>query len=173
MRFDYELIDFRMLDGDAFLQSPDVSDNVLAVLGRLRNHRAGVATIVSRIGRLHGREREEAVAQLGILAGLRGLEQVVQEEVERMPIVVDLMKNKIYAESYRRAVSEAETQGMLKGKLEGEVEGERKIVRRMIARRFGQIPQWLDERISHTTGDELESLSIRLLDARSLNELLA
>ncbi len=165
MTHEYEIIDFRKLDAQPFLDSPDVGDNVVAVLGRLRDQRAAVAKIIARIGRLQGSEREAAVAQLCILAGLRGLEETVKEEVERMPIVVDLMKNKVYAESYRRAVSEA--------KSEGEVEGERNLLRHLIATRFGQIPQWVDERLDRTTGDELKNLSQRLFDAHSLNELLA
>ena len=39
-------------------------------------------------------------------------------------------------------------------------------------KRFGSIPHWAEERLSKMTTHELEDLSLRLLDAGSLEELL-
>src|SRR5437016_10847950 len=36
--FRYEMIDIRSLDGDRLLESPEVGDNVIAILTRLRDH---------------------------------------------------------------------------------------------------------------------------------------
>jgi hypothetical protein len=75
--FRYELIDVRSLDGERLLDSEDLGDNVIAILARLRDHKEAVRRIVARIGGLAGVERETALSQLLILAGLRHLEDVV------------------------------------------------------------------------------------------------
>ncbi len=164
MNFRYELVDFREVDGEYLLDSPDVGDNVLAVLARLVDRRAAVARIVERIRSLTDAARDQAVAQLGILAGLRGLENEVQEELEKMPIVVDLMENAVFA----RGVQSVEA----KAKVEGRVEGERTFLRRLIQKRFGGVPGWVDERLVGKTPEELELLGLRLLDAQSLADLM-
>jgi len=69
--FRYRMIDIRELDGDHLLESGETGDNVIAILARLRDHKAAVRKIVGRIADLPGAERETAVSQLLILAGLR------------------------------------------------------------------------------------------------------
>jgi len=69
--FRYRMIDIRELDGDRLLESGETGDNVIAILARLRDHKAAVRKIVGRIADLPGAEREAAVSQLLILAGLR------------------------------------------------------------------------------------------------------
>src|SRR5882762_74491 len=72
--FRYRAIDIRDLDGDRLLESEDVGDNVIAILARLRDHKEAVRKIVARIAGLAAAEREIAMGQLLILAGLRHLE---------------------------------------------------------------------------------------------------
>jgi hypothetical protein len=69
--FQYRIVDIRDLDGDQLLQSGETGDNVIAILARLRDHNAAVRKIVGRIAALPVAERETAVSQLLILAGLR------------------------------------------------------------------------------------------------------
>ena len=172
MTFRYDLVDFRNLDGETLLNSPDLGDNVLAVLAKLADRKVAVARIMSRIGSLSVSQRDEAIGQLCILAGLRGLEQMVQEEVENVPIIVDLMENKIFAQGYQRAVAKGMADGMAKGLAEGVTEGERLLLRRQIAKRFGPLPQSMEERLATRTSEELELLGLKLLDAQSLADLM-
>jgi hypothetical protein len=50
--------------------------------------------------------------------------------------------------------------------------GELAILRRQIGRRLGSLPGWLEERLVNLSTSELEEISLRLLDAKDLNELL-
>jgi predicted transposase YdaD len=176
MSFDYELVNLRDLDGELLLGSRDLGDNVLAVLAKLADRKDAVARIVRSIGKLPGLDRDDAIQQLYILAGLRGLEQTVEEEVSSMPIVVDLMKNKVLGREIRKELAAARAKGMAEGIVEGKVEGVRegewKILRRLMTKRFGIIPAWVDEKLATISSEELESLGLRLLDARSIDELL-
>jgi hypothetical protein len=63
--------------------------------------------------------------QLLILAGLRKLARTVVEEIETMPIQIDLMENEVIADFYKR----------------GRQEGELAVLRGIIEKRFGPLPE--------------------------------
>jgi hypothetical protein len=158
--FSYELRDMRELDGDTLLESADPGDNVLAVLGRLRDSKAAVAEIVRRVAGLDATRRDVAAGQLMILAGLRGLEETVEEEIRKMPILIDIMDHKVLGREFRRG----EAKGIQKGEL--------LILRRQIIKLFGVLPDWAEASLIGCSAAELETLGERLLDARSLEDLL-
>ena len=105
-------------------------------------------------------ERETALGQLLILSGLRRLEQTVEQEARQMPIFIDIMENKVLGREYKRGLQE----GLQKGEL--------KLLRRLVEKRFGPIPAWVEERLAAKSADELEDLSVRVLDAQSIEDLL-
>jgi hypothetical protein len=158
--FRYRVVDVRDLDGDRLLESEDVGDNVIAILARLRDHKEAVRRIVGRIARLVSDERETALGQLLILAGLRHLEDTVEQEVRKMPIHIDILENKVLGREFKR--------GLHEGKLEGELT----VLRRQIEKRFGAMPSWAEERLAGRSTAELEELSMRVLDAPSMEDLL-
>ena len=51
-------------------------------------------------------------------------------------------------------------------------EGELTILRRQIEKRFGALPAWASEKLAALPASELEDLSERVLDAKSVEELL-
>jgi len=104
------------------------------------------------------------LSQLLILAGLRHLEETVAQEVRKMPIFIDILENKVLGPEYKR--------GLQEGELIGELKGERKVLRRLIEKRFGPIPGWAEERLASRSAPELEELSLRVLDAQSIEDLL-
>jgi hypothetical protein len=99
--------------------------------------------------------------KLWILASLRTLElqQLINLEVENMPITIDKADNLWFRE------------GRLEGKQEGQVEGELTLLRRLIERRFGTLPPWLLERLNHATCEELETWGVQLLEAKRLEDI--
>jgi hypothetical protein len=150
--FEYRLIDIRALDGDRLIESPDVGDNLIAILARLRDDKKAVHKIVERIAGLAAAEGETALAQLTILSGLRHLWATVEQETPKMPIDVDIREHELF-----RAARQ---------------EGELTILRRQIEKRFGALPRWAAEKLTSLSASELEDLSVRVLDARSVEELL-
>jgi len=156
LSFQYRMIDIRDLDGDRLLESEDVGDNVIAILARLRDHRDAVRQIVEKIVGLEIAERDTALGQLFILAGLRHLAATVKQEIQEMPIHIDLMENEVIAGYYRL--------GLQKGELT--------VLRRQIEKRFGVLPGWAEERLAARSTTELEELSVRVLDAQSIEDLL-
>jgi hypothetical protein len=151
LSFRYRLIDIRELDGDRLLDSEEVGDNVIAILARLRDDRAAVRRIVQRIAGIPAAGRQPAMSQLLILAGLRKLEEAVEQETRQMPIYIDILENKVLGREFKR--------------------GERTLLRGQIEKRFGALPAWVDERLADKTVPELEDLGLRVLDAPSLEDL--
>ncbi len=73
-----------------------------------------------------------------------------------MPILNDIMDHKVLGREYKRGLQQ----------------GELTILRRLIEKRFGTIPAWAEERLTSHSATALETLSVRVLDANSLEDLL-
>jgi hypothetical protein len=106
---------------------------------------------VERIAVLPAAERQAALSQLLILAGLRQLEEAVEQEAQKMPIHIDILQNKVLGREFKR--------------------GELTLLRGLIEKRFGVLPGWAEERLASKTAPELEELSLRVLDAQSLEDI--
>jgi predicted transposase YdaD len=167
--FRYSLIDIRKVDGEALLASDQLGDNVIAVLTRLRHRRKAVQEIVGRLSGVEEDAREFYLQALLELAGLRGLEEFVEEEARKMPILRStILENKVLGREYKRGRQE----GVQEGVQQGIQQGELVIVRRQIEARFGIVPQWAEELLAKYSAAEVEELSVRLLEAESLEQLL-
>jgi hypothetical protein len=134
-----------------------VEDNIIAILARLRDHEGVVRRIGARIAGLAAAERETALAQLFILAGLRRLAKTVERETRKMPIHIDILENEVLGPVF------------MKGLQEGRQEGELTVVRLLIEKRFGALPSWASEKRAALSAPELEDLCKRVLDAKSVN----
>jgi hypothetical protein len=98
----------------------------------------------------------DAIAELIILAGLRSLASTVEREIERMPILDDIMDHPVIGRERRF----------------GMALGERVVILSMMGKRFGGVPDWARERVESMDAPELEKLALRLLDASTIEDLL-
>jgi predicted transposase YdaD len=151
----YTIFDIRTLDEESLLTSPFASDSIMAILTRHRDRRQTIQRILQRIATLEGGRRDDAFKKLMILAGLRELEDSIREEAKQMPILNDIMDHKVFGPLIRQ----------------GRQEGELTILRGQLGKRFGTMPAWVDDRLAELSTAELEDLSLRLFDAKSLDEL--
>jgi len=160
--FRYRALDIRELDGERLLKRDAVGDNILALLAGCSDNRTAVRTTLEKIARLPAGEREAVLGLLMILSGLRHLEETVEQEALKMPILN--IENKVLGREFERGLEE--------GKQQGREEGELKVLRRQIEKRFGPLPDWAEKWLASRSASELEELSIRVLDAETLEELL-
>ncbi len=72
---------------------------------------------------------------------------------------------------FGKACKKGRQEGLEQGMQQGMQKGELAILRRMIGRRFGPLPGWLEEQLVKLSTNELEEISLRLLDAKSIDEL--
>ena len=124
LSFEYRLADIREVETEALLASGDLEDNIIAVLTRSGAQREAVQRILGRIAASPADERAAALAELTALAGLRELEEVIEREIQQMPILDDIMDNKVLGRERKRGIAL----------------GERQLVLRQIDKRFGSVP---------------------------------
>ncbi len=166
--YSYRMVDIRDLDGARLLKSERVDDNIVALLTRLSDRRQAARVVLQRIAGLEPGERRSALDRLLILAGLRKtLVTVLQEEVNKMPILNDIREHELYGPVYKKGRQEGREEGREEGRQHEVV-----ILRRLLEKRFGSVPNWAADRLIRLSAKELEELSLRVLDARSIEDLL-
>ncbi len=117
---------------------------------------------------------------LTVLAGLRKLEDVVLEEATHMPVIIDIMQNRVLGPAIRKALKQGRKQGREEGVKEGREEGrqegvkdgELNLLTRQLEKRFGPLPPWAKRSLAAKSGSELEELSVTIDEATSLKNLL-
>jgi hypothetical protein len=85
-----------------------------------------------------------------------------------MPIDLDIREHEVLGP----IIIKAEEKGRQEGLQEGLHAGELTVLRRQIEKRFGSLPSWAREKLAGMPASELEDLSLRVLDAQSVDELL-
>ena len=158
LEYSYRLVDVRDLDGERLLKSGRVDDNIIALLTGIADQRQAARLVVRRIAGLQRKgERQSALDRLVILAGLRKmLGTIVEEEVKKVPILNNILEHEILGREYKRGRQE---EGLT-------------IVRRLIKKRFGSVPKRAEEQLVKLSAKELEELSVRVHDAKSIESLL-
>jgi predicted transposase YdaD len=157
----FHLVEIRDLDGERLLASAQAGDNVLAILTRLGGQPKVLRRILARIAAAPSGDRDEALAELFIIAGLRKMEDEVRREATKMPVLNDIMDNKVIGPVLRR--------GLRQGRMEGQVE----MLLSQIEKRFGRIPPAVGQRIVALKPAQLKRVGLRLLDARRIEDLFA
>jgi hypothetical protein len=153
----FHLVDIRDLDGERLLASGNLGDGVLAVLTRIGDHLEGVRRILERIAAGPPGRRVEALAELFIIAGLRRMEGEARREARKMPVLNDIMDNKVVGPLLRQ------------GRAEGQVE----MLTSLVEKRFGRIPPAIRQRIAALKPAQLKRAGLRLLDAQRIEDLFA
>jgi hypothetical protein len=162
------------------LESPDIEDNLLAILCRIEGYeREVVRRILYRIAQVTSKERRDLWEQLLILTGLRSIQvqEIVKQEGQKMPITVDMGETiwgkELFEKGERKGFLEGERQGILEGERQGKLKGEALILQRQLTQRFGSLPKWAVEKITQAQNEQLEQWSLQLLEAETLEAVFA
>ena len=183
LSYQYSLIDIRNIDGEGLLESPVISDNLIAVLATHVDSVAAIRRIMMKIALLDHGCREDAVRKLLILSGMRGLATTVEHERRNMPVHFDIMDNEVLGPVLRKGLEQGREQGLEEGRQEGReqgreqglkegrAEGSRRILRSQLQKRFGALPASVDKRLAACSLTQTDDLALRLFDAKSLADL--
>ena len=74
-----------------------------------------------------------------------------------------------WAEGY---LATGRKEGRVEGRVEGRLEGEIGVLTRQLARRFGALPAWAENRLNAATEQALAEWTDAVLDATSLTDVL-
>ena len=165
----YDLTDIRDIEEDVFLSSESPADRLLAVLSKVGNERITIRRILASWAGNPIREREDLIQKLVILSGLRKLNEIVLEEVAKMPITIDPMENT----TIRRWIEQGMEKGIEKGIEKGMEKGGANILGKLLSKRFGPLPPEAEGKLRSAHSDQLERWALRLMDANTLDEVLA
>lgn len=177
LQFRFTLLDIRQLKSEYFLEGGSLSDALLAVLARAENlsPREVIEKVAEKLRPLPTKEQRDWMEKLMIISGIRGYEDIVRKEAEKMGISLDIRDNKFFQEAYAVGVEDGLKQGIGQGIEQGVErgieEGEAAFLMRMLERRFGPLPEWARERIEKMDRAALEEAGLRLLDAAKLEDV--
>jgi predicted transposase YdaD len=170
--FGYELLDFRNLNADVLIDQGSPEDYVLALLAG-RADEVRIRRILKRIVRLPEEIRSRGIQSLLLISELRGLGARVQEEVESMPLVLNMLDSEVLGPPLRKALKEGREEGRQEGLETGRTVEARRMLRLQTERRFGALPAWADERIETLNREDAEALIPAILDATNVDSLFA
>ncbi len=157
------MVDIRSIDCRALMDSPSLEENILAILCRIDNQKEVIQEILYRISELPIKARADALTKLVVLSRLRRLEMVVKTEAEEMSLTFNLMENDVFRPIIMKMQMESQQIG--------EQKGEAKMLTHQLQRRFGDVPDWVNEKIAQAESPSLETWGLRILDAQSLDDV--
>ena len=163
---EYRQIDIREFEAEALLATGNPADFVLAMLARGGADR--LREIVSRAARLDGVERQRVLAQLTVLAGLRGTAERLKIEFEEAGVRVNIEDNVLLREIRDTGFAMGLAMGEAKGEARGLAKGEASLLVRLLESKFGELPRWAELRLGKATRDQIERWGQSLLTASTL-----
>ena len=160
LAFECPVVDVRDLDGERWLASDRVEDNIVAVLMRFGNEPDTIRRILKKIALSDRAGQAGVLAELLVLAGLRKIGDIIRREAERMPILNDIMDHEVFGPLLNQ------------GRAEGRAEGERNLVLRKLGQRFGRLPNWARNRVEAMSTADIDRIVDDLPGAAGLEDLL-
>ena len=165
LQFSYHLIDIRGFSAKVLLDSVSLADNVLALFGEDLTHAEIIRRILEKFSSLSQNEQRDWMEKLMILSGLRGAENIVQEEAQKMAITADIRDNLFYKEAYALAVQDVAQDAELKTLLN--------TLQRLMERRFGTLSETIQRRLGSLSAKEIEVAIDRTLDAKQIEDVFS
>ena len=168
LNFRFRVVDLHELNGERFLDSDEAGDQILALLMRLKNPGKAIRRVLATIATLDARAREDALGQLMVICGLRGIETKVEEEIRKVPVLNSLLDHKVLGREFKKGREQGMEEGLERGLEQGRHEGEEKLLRRQLEHRFKRLPKWADDKLATATPAQIEEWGERFVEKKSL-----
>jgi hypothetical protein len=159
LSYRFHMVDIRDLDGEALLASRNLGDNVIAILTAIGSQPGTVRRILERIAKGPAAERDEALAEFLILAGLRRLKDEVRKEARRMPIHLDIMDNELIGPLIRQKQEDARVKGQID------------FFVLQLEKRFGRVPARIKKRLGSLNPEQCKAASVNIFDAERIEDI--
>ncbi len=98
-------------------------------------------------------------------------ENLMQELWQRIEVFEEKEKMRYVSSVERIGIEKGLQQGLLQGMQQGMQQGEGVLLRRLLARRFGALPETIENRLTQASVNQLETWGDRVLDAKSLDDV--
>ncbi len=166
----YRIIDIRDISEETLLRSPHRGDHILAMLAKHPDRAKSIRRILKKLPKLKvGRGRPL------FKSCFSGWAAQARQFSPRRGETNAYFRRHFDPRSPRAHLPPRPERGfgerLEKGRKEGRQEGELNLLRLQINKRFGTLPGRLDKGLSKLSRAELEAVSLRLFDAKSVAEL--
>ena len=166
LHYHFDLIDARRLAAEALLASDHPCDIIMALFATTDDLRARVHQVITRLAARFAdspSRLREALVRVALLAPLRDAVPLVEEEINLMPITIDLETHPFASRFFQK--------GRAEGHAEGEARGRAAMLLRLVRRRWGNVPPDTEDRIRTADSAQLEIWMDHVLDARTLADV--
>ena len=160
LTYQYEILELAKVPARTFLESPADAERILAVLCQSTDPRETIREILGGWKHLPRKRIEELMERLSALSLLRKCDTIAIEEIERMPIEIDITESAFFK------------RGEATGQARGEAVGEAKILIRILETRFGQLDDATRNTIQAASVEQLDQWVDRALTASNLEDVL-
>ena len=199
LQFRYEVIDLREIDAEVLLKSKSVEDRIMAILCHADNEQRKIRRILQSLTPLPAKIQGDKVVQLLVLSRLRGLTDMVTQEVQRKNALREIFSESPALTKWANELAEKIVEQKVEQRVEQRVEQVRKefqlaqkkklqlaekkavqlrheeqvkFLTRQLEVLHGKLPQWAKEKITAAPTRTLEKWAVRLLKAKTLEEAL-
>ena len=119
-----------------------------------------------------GWRRQRVIELFSIIDWMLALPKPQEQQVWQDIEEIERKAGMKYVTSVERlAIERGHKTGRLEGRVEGKLEGKRDTLTRLLARRFGSLPSWVDERLQTASIEQLDHWFDRALDAALLTDI--
>lgn len=180
LQFRYEVIDLSTIDAEVLLKSKSVDDKILAILCHADDEQRKIRRILQSLTPFPAKIQGDKITQLLVLSRLRGLTDMVTEEVQRQHALQEIFAESPALTKWAHKIADqlieqrvAHTKKDLeKDAAKTALQAEAKLLTRMLEAKFGKAPKWAKEKIAAANARTLEKWAVRLLKAETLEEAL-
>ena len=158
MNFRYGVMDIREIEAEALIRTGNHGDLALAVLAR--GGQGLLGDILRQAAAVKGSRRNQLLAKILILSGLRGVSGRVEWELNHMGVVIDVRKNPVLMRWGREFLAEGRSQGI------------NEVLQLLLETKFGPLPKWARERMAKSTPAQAERWAKKVLTAETLEAVL-
>lgn len=158
----FRLVDARRLDAGPLLASDREGDILMALFAGSTNMEERIRGIIRRLADRLNRDvprMRRALHRLLLLSPLRRASDLVEKEIRDMPLTLRIDDNPYLKRMIGELVAETTTRT------------KSAVLRRLLEHRFGGMPDVAIAMINNADDDALESWTLRVLDAQSIEEV--
>lgn len=121
---------------------------------------------------LWGYARDDVIQLFRIIDAMLALPEALEPVFEDAVIQIEEDMQMAYVTSIeRRAMAKGLEQGVAKGVHKGQIKGAAEVLQALLMRKFGVLPGWVDSRMGDADDVTLKQWAMRVLDARSIEDV--
>jgi predicted transposase YdaD len=119
LQYSYTVQDIKDIDCMSLLESDKPEDVVLAILCKTDEPKRTIRRILEKLSILPEKTRKDYMLKLLNLSHLRKLDFLIQEEVKKMPITMDIQESFLFKQGKAEGIAEGMAEGIAEGHTTG------------------------------------------------------